>query len=235
VQPDGGFVEVELALEAFVSQATAAGAVVRRHVSVRAIEPRAAGVRILTDEETTEAETVIVSAGAWTRSLLPTLPLHITREVTAWFEPTDANLVAPGRFPVFIIESPHGMHYGIPPHGGAGLKAAKHHHRGREVEPDAYDRTVSADDETLIRCALAEFVPSANGRMLAAKTCLYTMTPDGHFIIDRLPGAENVIVASACSGHGFKFAPVVGEILAELAVGTATRHDISRFRLARFG
>ena len=77
-------------------------------------------------------------------------------------------------------------------------------------------------------------VPAANGRMIAAKTCLYTVTPDHHFIVDRMPGAANVIVASACSGHGFKFAPVLGDVLADLAIDGATRHDISRFRLARF-
>ena len=78
-------------------------------------------------------------------------------------------------------------------------------------------------------------MPAANGPLLAAKTCLYTMTPDGDFIIDRLPDAPKIIVASPCSGHGFKFAPVIGEILADLATGGATRHDISRFPLARFG
>ncbi len=80
------------------------------------------------------------------------------------------------------------MHYGFPPHGGAGVKIAKHHHRDETVDPDRHDRTVRADDEALIRNALAEHIPAANGRMLAAKTCLYTMTPDGDFIIDRLPG-----------------------------------------------
>lgn len=234
VQPDGGFVEVEPALAAFIERATAAGATIRSHTSVRTIEPRADGVRVVTDQETIEARAAIVAAGAWTKSLVPALPLRVTREVAAWFEPNDAALLAPGRFPVFILESPRGMHYGIPPHGGAGVKVAKHHQRDQTVDPDAYDRTVSADDEALIRAALADYIPAANGRMLAAKTCLYTMTPDGHFIIDRLPGAENIIVASSCSGHGFKFAPVIGEILADLATGGETRHDISRFRLARF-
>ena len=92
---------------------------------------------------------------------------------------------------------------------------------------------MSADDERMIRMALADHIPAANGRLLAAKTCLYTMTPDGDFLIDRLPGHPNVIVASPCSGHGFKFAPVIGEILADLATGGATRHDIARFALAR--
>jgi sarcosine oxidase len=235
VQWDGGFIEVEPALAALILLATTAGATIRSHASVRAIEPCADGVRVLTDRDMIEARAVIVTAGAWTRSLAPTLPLRVTREVVAWFEPDDAALLTPERFPVFILESPHGMHYGIPPHGGAGVKIAKHHHRNQAVDPDAYDRTVSADDEALIRAALAAYIPAANGRMLAAKTCLYTMTPDGDFIIDRLPGAENVIVASPCSGHGFKFAPVIGEILADLVTDGTTRHDISRFRLARFG
>jgi sarcosine oxidase len=87
----------------------------------------------------------------------------------------------------------------------------------------------------LIRPALAECLPAANGRLLQAKTCLYTMTPDGDFLLDRLPGAPQVVVASPCSGHGFKFAPVIGEILADLATKGATSHDISRFRLDRFG
>jgi sarcosine oxidase len=153
----------------------------------------------------------------------------------AWFEPQDAALVAPGRLPVFIVESRHGMHYGIPPHGDAGIKVAKHHHRDETVDPDDYDRAVSADDERLIRAALAEHLPAANAARIAAKTCLYTMTPDGDFIVDRMPDAPNVIVASPCSGHGFKFAPVIGEIVADLATGGSTNHDIARFRLARFG
>jgi sarcosine oxidase len=94
---------------------------------------------------------------------------------------------------------------------------------------------VSAGDEGLIRAALAEHIPAANGRLLAAKTCLYTMTPDGDFLIDRLPGAANIIVASPCSGHGFKFAPVIGEIVADLATTGATPHDIAGFSLRRFG
>jgi sarcosine oxidase len=234
VQPDGGFLEVEASIAAQVALATAAGADIREGETVQAIEQRAGGVRIVTDRGTLEADRAIVAAGPWTGSLLPGLAgsLRVTREVMGWFEPTDAGLFSP--FPVFIIESRHGMHYGIPPHGGAGIKVAKHHHRDEAVDPDAYDRTVSAEDEALIRAAIADHLPAANGRRIAAKTCLYTMTPDDDFLIDRLPGAPNIIVASPCSGHGFKFAPVVGEILADLATNGATRHDISRFRLARF-
>jgi sarcosine oxidase len=235
IQPDGGFLEVEASIAAQVALATAAGADIRVGETVQAIEQRAGGVRVVTDRGTLEADRAIVAAGPWTRSLLPELAvsLRVTREVMGWFEPTAAGLFSP--FPVFIIESRHGMHYGIPPHGGPGIKVAKHHHRDEAVDPEAYDRTVSQDDEVLIRTAIADHLPAANGRRIAAKTCLYTMTPDGDFLIDRLPGAPDVIVASPCSGHGFKFAPVVGEILADLATNETTRHDISRFRLARFG
>ena len=95
------------------------------------------------------------------------------------------------------------------------------------------DRTVGGRRRCCIRAALAEHLPAANGRLIKAQTCLYTMTPDGDFIIDRLPGAPQIVVASPCSGHGFKFAPVIGEILADLATTGATAHDISRFALAR--
>jgi sarcosine oxidase len=233
MQPDGGFLEVEPAIAANLALATAAGAELRNGVTVHAIEPHGGQVRIITDGRTIEAAAAIVTAGAWTASLLPQLaaPLRVTREVTGWFETTDNHAK---QLPVFIIESRHGIHYGVPPHGGAGIKIAKHHHRNEVVDPDDYDRAVSAHDEELIRL-VAEHIPAANGRLLAAKTCLYTMTPDGDFLIDMLPGAANVIVASPCSGHGFKFAPVIGEILADLATSGGTRHDIARFALARFG
>ena len=239
LQPDGGVLDVEPSVAALVALATAAGAEIRSGEAVRAVEPCAGGVRVVTDRGSVEAGAAIIATGAWMNSLLPgvTAPLRVTREVMGWFDPIDAQPFSGGRTPVFIIESRHGMHYGIPPRAGiqAGIKVAKHHHRNETVDPDACDRRVSAADETLIRAAIAEHIPAANGRLIAAKTCLYTMTPDGDFLIDRLPGAPNIIVASPCSGHGFKFAPVVGEILADLATTGATPHDIARFSLGRFG
>jgi sarcosine oxidase len=192
-------------------------------------------VQVVTDRGTLEAGAAIVAAGPWLSKLLPDLaaPLRVTRQVMAWFEPHDASLFPPDRFPVFMIESVRGIHYGFPP-DAIGVKFAKHHHADETVDPDACDRAVSADDEALIRPALAECLPAANGRQLQAKTCLYTMTPDGDFLLDRLPSAPQIVVASPCSGHGFKFAPVIGEILADVATGGMTPHDISRFRLARF-
>jgi sarcosine oxidase len=235
VQADGGFLEVAPSIDTFLALATKAGAEIRSGECVRAIERRADGVRIVSDRGTVDAGTVIVAAGPWAKSLLPDLPapLRVTRQVMGWFAPTVPELVAPGRFPAFLLESAHGIHYGFPPFGDATVKVAKHHHRDETVDPDGYDRAVSAEDERLIRAAVAEHVPAANGPLAAAQTCLYTMMPDGDFLIDRLPGYPQVIVASPCSGHGFKFAPVIGEILADLAINGTTAHDISRFQFAR--
>jgi sarcosine oxidase len=114
------------------------------------------------------------------------------------------------------------------------VKVAKHHHFDEAVDPDTCDRAVSAADEAVIRGAIRTHLPEADGPLLDARTCLYTMAPDGDFILDRLPGHPQIVVASPCSGHGFKFAPVIGEILADLAIAGCTEHDISRFSLTRF-
>jgi sarcosine oxidase len=233
-QPDGGFLAVEPALDAHIALAKAAGAHVQSRAPVLSIAQTATGVRVETADGHFEADQAIVSAGAWATKLLPQLPLRVTREVVAWFETASADLFTPARFPVFLLETPYGQHYGFPSFGRRGVKIAKHHHRDQTVDPDTVDRAVTPDDEALIRPAIASHIPSANGKLLSATTCLYTMTPDHDFIIDRLAGDNRIIVASPCSGHGFKFAPVLGEILADLAMHDATQHDISRFRLARF-
>ena len=237
LQPDGGWLAVEPVFEAWLRLARRTGAEVRSGDTVHAIEQRGSVVHVRTDSGVVEAACVIVAAGAWTPSLLPVLARHVrvTREVMAWFDPGPSAIEY---LPVFMLESRHGIHYGIPPPRGdvtGGIKVAKHHHRNQTVDPDSCDRVVSREDEGLIRAALADHAPGLNGRLLAAKTCLYTMTPDGDFLIDRLPGSPRIFVASACSGHGFKFAPVIGEILADLAMSGETQHAIARFRLDRFG
>jgi sarcosine oxidase len=174
--------------------------------------------------------------GPWVKALLPNLPvaIRVTRQVLGWFAPREPALFSKERFPVFLLENADGMFYGFPDDGTGRIKVAKHHHADETVDPDRCNRLVSAADEAMIRSCLAEHLPAANGPLVAATTCLYTMTPDGDFILDRLPGHDRVIVASPCSGHGFKFAPVIGEIIADLATTGATAHDISRFAIGRF-
>jgi sarcosine oxidase len=236
LQPDGGFLAAEAANAAHLALAQAAGATVRPSTPVLAVEPRAGGVRVFTADGPIEAASAIVAAGPWVKKLLPDLPapLRVTRQVMAWLAPRDPDAFASERFPVFLLESPHGIHYGFPILDDAGLKLAKHFHHDETVDPDAYDRAVSPADEAAIRAPLREFLPAADGPLRSAATCLYTMAPDGDFVVDRLPGAPQIVIASPCSGHGFKFAGVIGEIVADLATTGATAHDISRFRLARF-
>jgi sarcosine oxidase len=237
-QPEGGFLRVEPAIEAMIALARGAGAEIATEEPVLALEPRGSGVRVTTVHRTIDAASAIVAAGPWLKSLVPDLPvaIRVTRQVSGWFEPRDAReaaFFAAGRFPVFLLQNQHGIYYGFPPDGAKGVKVAKHHHFDETVDPDRYDRDVSPRDEAAIRAVLKAHLPGADGRLLSAKTCLYTMTPHGDFLIDLLPGHPQIIVASPCSGHGFKFAPVIGEILADLATTGRTAHDISRFCLAR--
>jgi sarcosine oxidase len=240
VQPDGGFLAAEPSIHAMLAQAKAAGAEIRSGETIGQIEPGSAGVRIFTDRGRIDAGSVVIAVGpwikSWIKSILPEVkaPLRVTREVMAWFSPRQPAMFESGCFPVFLIESQHGMHYGFPLDGDGLVKVAKHHHRDETVDPDACDRTVSTADENLIRSALADHLPDANGRLIKAATCLYTVTPDGDFIVDSLPGHPHVVVASPCSGHGFKFAPVIGEILADLVTRCEPKHEIGRFSLKRF-
>ncbi len=235
-QPDGGYVSVEASLAAMLQGAKAGGAGIHDGETVRSIAPTPSGVAIETDGGSHRADVAIVAAGAWTKTLLPDLPVGLrpTRQAMAWFAPTDAAPFDRAHCPVFLLESPYGVHYGFPLDGRGRVKIAKHHHADETTDPHGIDRRFSDKDEALIRSAVADHLPAANGALESGKTCLYTMTRDGDFVIDRLPDSPHVIVASACSGHGFKFAPVLGEILAQLAVDGRTPHDISRFSLARF-
>jgi sarcosine oxidase len=236
LQPDGGYIAAAAALNATIRAATATGAVTRTNETVVSVEPSPSGVRIKTNRDEIEADGAIVAAGPWLHRLLPELrlPLSVTRQVVGWFEPDDATLFSAERFPVFILETQHGHHYGFPAFGEMGVKIAQHHHRREIVDADSYDRTISGADEAAIRAPLAEYLPAANGRLLSAETCLYTMTPDETFIIDRVPGFPHIVIASPCCGHGFKFSPVIGEITADLILRGQTQHDIAQFALRRF-
>jgi sarcosine oxidase len=237
-QPEGGFVRAEATVAALQALARDAGAELRMGERVLGMEPHRDGVRVKTQHGDVHAGCAIVTAGPWLKSLVPQLPvpIRVTRQVLGWFEPAppaQAALFTAERFPVFLLQNRDGVYYGFPADTD-GIKVAKHHHLDETVDPDRYNRAVSAADEAAIRMVLKAHVPDADGRLIAAKTCLYTMTPDGDFILDRLPDYPQITIASPCSGHGFKFAPVIGEILADLAVAGRTAHDISRFSLARF-
>jgi sarcosine oxidase len=235
-QPDGGFLLAEETMAAHHAGASAAGAELRFGEAVTGWEPMGDGVRVTTASGSYEADRLVIAAGAWARQLVPRLGGVATpeRQVLAWFTPHRPEAFAVDRFPVFIIDVESGSWYGFPSHDGHGLKVGWYHHFGEEIDPDDPDRSTRPDDEDALRGFVERHLPDAAGPTEMLRACIFTNTPDEHFIIDRLPDAPQVVVASPCSGHGYKFCSVVGEITADLAIDGATQHDIGLFALDRF-
>jgi sarcosine oxidase len=180
------------------------------------------------------ADRVVVSAGPWLPELVPALAgmFTVARQPLLWLAPPEPSLFTRERFPVFVWEwKPGWAFYGFPDVGD-GFKVAVHHH-GEPTTPDAVERGLRPEDEETIRDLVRRFFPAGDGELREAAVCLYTNTSDEHFVIDRLRGDERVIVASPCSGHGFKFAPAIGEVIADMATGAEPRFDLSPFSLSR--
>jgi len=221
-----GWLAPELCIETHVRLAEENGATLRFDEPVEHWESTPAGVRVTTSTGTFEAKQLVIAAGAWASQLAPSLApeLSVERNVLFWFEPT-AERDAFARLPVYIVDDTDRIFYGFPYIEGQGVKVAGLHF-GDKADPDTVDRTASAGDEERVRAWLRRRIPLANGKKRDAKICMYTNTPDANFIVDRLPDHPNVVVASACSGHGFKFSSVIGEILADLVLDGETRHPI---------
>ena len=236
-QADGGFLNSERCIIAHVTAALELGAQVHGREQVMDWEPAGDGVRVETDRGNYSARNLVVCAGPWTAKLFPELTLSAVpeRQVLAWFLPSRPELFRPEAFPVFGMEVEEGRYYGFPSYEIPGLKVGRYHHLSQEVDPDTMDRDVHPEDEETLRAFTSRYFPLAAGPTLALKTCLFTNSPDGHFIIDRHPKYPQVSIAAGFSGHGFKFCSVVGEIMADLAQDGETIHDLSLFRLDRLG
>jgi sarcosine oxidase len=239
-QPDAGFLTPERCIERHVAGARAAGATIQTGERVLEVRARPVGVEVRTDRGHYSAGQVILSTGPWmadlTAAIAPPLATLLVpeRQVLGWFEVADRAAFAPAGFPVFVLEAEEGTFYGFPEYGVPGFKIGKYHHRFERVHPDGMDRRCHPEDEAALRLATSRYFPSANGALLSSAACLFTNTPDEHFIIDRAPHAENVLLVSPCSGHGFKFSSVVGELCADLVERGETARDIGLFRLGRF-
>ena len=237
LQPDGGFLRPEACILANAAQAAAAGAQLHQGETVIEWQATAGGVRVRTTAAVYEASQLVLAAGAWMGPLLPDLAhlMQPERQVLGWFEVTDHPSFAPERFPVFVHDAVEGRFYGFPEFEVPGFKIGRYHHRFEATTAETLDRVCHPADEAALRTAVTHYFPGADGALLRSAACMFTNTPDEHFIIDRHPESPAVLVVSPCSGHGFKFCSVVGEIVADLVTRNATDHDISAFRLARFG
>ena len=195
------------------------------------------GMQVRTDRGTYAAARLVVTAGPWASRFLGDLgvPLTVMRQVPLWFGPREPAAFRRDVFPVFIADMPYGFFYGMPMLDEAGVKVAQHYGAPELPGPDAVERSVQPGDELPVRRFLSDVLPDGNGPCRRASVCVYTLTPDRHFILDRHPGQEGVVIAAGFSGHGYKFAPVVGEIMADLAEQGRTRWPIGFFRIGRFG
>lgn len=236
-QEDGGFLLSERSIVAYANSAMVGGAEIHAREAVEGWEVTGSGsVKVSTDRSEYEAGSLVITAGAWSEKLLPELTeLAVAeRQVLAWLQPEDPTLFAPERFPVFNAMFDEGRYYGFPVFGIPGFKIGRYHHLDEQTDADDVVREVTAQDEAILRSAVERYFPTANGPVMTMKTCMFTNSPDEHFLIGSPAGLPQVSFAAGFSGHGFKFASVIGEVVADLATEQTTRHDISMFDPTRF-
>ncbi|MFN7021954.1 MAG: N-methyl-L-tryptophan oxidase [Phycisphaerales bacterium] len=243
-EPEAGYLVPEAVVALQARLARAAGAELRFETPVLEWASDGACVRVRLPDGEVRARSGVLCAGAWMgsgvggglgRLVVP------TRQVLGWVRPRKKEMFAEGVLPVWAIDAEHlgeGLYYGFPmlggPHQRAGLKVSRHA-KGEEFDPDTPSREPRAEDAGTFRPCLSRWMPEADGPVESMAVCVYENSPDGHFIIDRHPGASNVVVACGFSGHGFKFASVVGEVVAEMVLDGGTRWPVGFLGLGRFG
>lgn len=227
-----GFARPELTVQAHLDLAERAGATLRFGEEVLEWSESAGGVSVRTAAGTYTAGQVVICPGAWAPQLLADfgIPITVERQVLYWLDPVGGTEPFVDH-PIFIDENASGMQiYGFPAIDGprGGVKVA-FFRKGIECTPETIDRVVHDREIREMRDRTAQLLPALDGPCVYSATCMYSNTPDQHFVIARHPDSESVTVACGFSGHGFKFVPVVGEILADLAITGATAHPISLF------
>jgi monomeric sarcosine oxidase len=235
-EPAAGYLFVEDCVRTALDAARSAGADLLANTPVRSWTADRHGVRVQTERGDFAAERLIIAAGSWAATMLAGVSVKLTvrRKSLFWFETNDPAYDASAGFPVFLYELPGGVFYGFPKIDARGVKAAEHS-GGREIDdPLTVDRGVDTGESARVATFLSAHLPGVSSRVTDHTVCLYTMSPDEHFIVDRHPQHESVIFAAGLSGHGFKFVPVLGRALAELALDGDTDLPIDFLSLERF-
>ena len=244
LEEDAGFLRVEACTAAHARWAQASGAAVRTKTRVASVDLAGGKVRAtLEGGETVTADKMVVSAGAWLASapglaeIARALPLVVERQAQLWFRSRAPETTGPPRLPVFIHFTGAGTFYGLPPdaqNDAPGVKVYRHHD-GEATQADALDRTLRPADEAAVRGYVRAHLPAADGELLRSRICMYTNTPDEHFLVGEHPRWPQVVVLGGFSGHGYKMASVMGEIAADLVTKGASRFDLGMFCVGRFG
>jgi sarcosine oxidase len=237
-EPAAGFLLCERAVGMLARLALEGGAVIHGHEPVQRVALRNDGVTVTTPVATYHAERILFCGGAWSGKLLAELEIRlvVTRQVLGWLWPQTPAGFGLGTFPVWGMEQADGsLAYGFPMMSEVpGLKMARHG-RGTPADPDTVSRESTQADREEVLAIARRYLPGAVGPTLSSRICLYTNSPDGHFIVDRHPGCDRAVIACGFSGHGFKFASVMGEVLADLATTGATPLPVAFLGLQRFG
>lgn len=230
-----GYLLTDHVLNAYKELSIKHGAKLITGARVQSFEPAGTGFKVHTDAEAFEADQLVITTGAWAQQTAGSIqpPVTAVRQVVGWFETPDLFDVS--RFPGFTFDTEDGLYYGFPSQDGSGVKIGRHD-GGTVIDSNAPLRPFeeNGDDEELLRSALRKYMPEANGKLIRGAACKYENTPDEDFIIDRHPEHKEVILACGFSGHGFKFASAIGELIARLVNGESASYDISAFKLNRF-
>lgn len=234
-EPDAGFLEVESCVRAQVERGVRAGGEVRTQERVVSWRSDGSTVRVVTDRDEYHANSSVIAGGAWAGQLLADrkLPLSVVRKPVMWCPVRSLAYDIVNGTPTFYFETPSGAFYGFPSLDGRSLKVAEHTGGSPVTDPANVDRRLHPDDVSPIAAFVRDCLPEVDPRPLRHSVCLYTLTPDHHFLVDRHPQFPNVAIAAGFSGHGFKFTQVLGQALADLAMDGATPLPIGFLGLSR--
>lgn len=230
-----GFLHVERCVAAHASRAVAAGAELLTDRSIVSWKADGSGIVVRTDRETLRADALVICAGAWAGQLLMDIGVRfeVRRKPLFWFETLD-DTYRKDHCPAFLYELSQGIFYGTPQLGGDGVKVAEHTGGELVADPLDLDRQVTEKDLAPVEQFVRAFLPRASRRVTHHSVCMYTMSPDAHFVVDRHPVHPQVVFVAGLSGHGFKFTPVLGEIIADLVIDGQTKQPIDFLRRNRF-
>ncbi len=236
LDPRAGYLRVEACVLAYANAAVKLGAQVRTGETVLSWQTDGSGIIVVTDTERYAAQHLILTAGAWAADFLSALhvPLEVRRKALFWYDVSNRDYAVDSGCPTFFYELPEGDFYGFPQIDRSGLKIAEHSGGQLVSDPLNLELAIHSGDQSRIERFLHDFMPSATSTCLKHVACMYTMSPDEHFIVDRHPEHPQVAFAAGLSGHGFKFVGVLGEALTELVLEGRSHLPIDFLSYKRF-